>query len=85
MILKLLRGFGGDVRFGRPEFTSTNWLTSTAGDIKERIARLAEQEAELISLENGAERATLPSTIKVLLLLYIDIHISFVFHPDVRK
>ena len=70
MILNVLRDLRGNwecVPFRHPEFTSPNWLTSAPDDLKERIARLAEQEAELISAEEAAEKATLPSTNEVLL------------------
>ena len=73
-MLRDLRGNWECVPFRRPGFTPTNWLTSAVNDLDGRIARLAKQEARLISLEEAAEKATLPSTIEVLLLLYINIH-----------
>ena len=66
-----LRGNWECVPFRGPEFTSTNWLTSTPDDIKKRVARLAKQEAELISVEKAADKAALPSTIGVLLYTFI--------------
>ena len=66
-MLRNLRGNWECVPFRRPEFTSTNWLTSAVNDLDEGILRLAKQEARLISLEQAAEKATLPSTNEVLL------------------
>ena len=68
-MLRDLRGSWQCIPFRHPEFTSTNWLTSD--DLEERIARLAKQEAELISVEKAAEKAALPSTIEVLLYTFI--------------
>ena len=74
MILSILRDLRGSwecVPFRHPEFTSTNWLISAVNDLDWKIARLAKQEAELISLEMDAEKAALPSTTEVLLYDFI--------------
>ena len=73
-MLRDLRGNWECVPFRPSGFTSTHWLTSAVNDLDEGIAGLASQEAGLISLEEAAEKAALPSTIEVLLLLYINIH-----------
>ena len=49
------------------EYTS-NWLTSAANDLQQRIVDLATRKAALISLEESAEKSTRTRTEEVLLL-----------------
>lgn len=66
----MLRDLRRDQKDGsspRGEEYASNWLASAANGFKRQIVDLAKQKAELNSLEENAEKATLTRTEEVLI------------------
>jgi len=74
----MLRDLRRDQKDGLAPFRgvehTSNWLASAANDLQKRIINLAKQKAELTSLEENAETATLNRTEEVLRLWRILFH-----------